>query len=77
MQGVYIMDRLFTTQAHLAFDEEMVKREIELRVASGSVNEEHKETADVAFDTAHYEHNGMTVAAAILRFFVMVGDGLL
>lgn len=77
VQGIYIMDRLFTTQAHLAFDETMVKREIELRAASGSINEEHKETADMAFDTAHLEHDGITVAAAILRFFYYVGDGLL
>ncbi|KAM7217973.1 gmp synthase [Rhypophila decipiens] len=67
VQGVYIRGRLFTTQAHLAFDEGMVKRQIEMRVESGSI--EDLEHADQAAETAHLQHDGELVAAAILRFF--------
>lgn len=67
VQGVYIQGRLFTTQAHLAFDEDMVKRQIQMRVDSGSI--EDKDHADSAAETAHWQHDGDVVAAAILRFF--------
>lgn len=66
-QGVYIRGRLFTTQAHLAFDEGMVRKQIEMRVKSGSIDD--LEHADQAAETAHLEHDGDLVAAAILRFF--------
>ncbi|KAH8590705.1 GMP synthase [Bisporella sp. PMI_857] len=66
MQGVFIANRVFTTQAHLAFDESMVHRQIQMRVDRGSVQDiEH---ADRAKETAHLEHDGNVVAAAILRF---------
>lgn len=67
VQGVYIRGRLFTTQAHLAFDEGMVRSQIEMRVESGGI--EDLEHADRATETAHLEHDGNLVAAAILRFF--------
>ncbi|KAK1991878.1 GMP synthase [Colletotrichum falcatum] len=67
VQGVYIRGRLFTTQAHLAFDEEMVKRQIRMRVDSGGIRD--LDHADRASETAHLEHDGDRVAAAILRFF--------
>jgi GMP synthase-like glutamine amidotransferase len=67
VQGVYLRGRLFTTQAHLAFDDGMVKRQIEMRVESGSI--EDQEHADRAAETGELEHNGDVVAAAILRFF--------
>ncbi|KAK1580035.1 GMP synthase [Colletotrichum navitas] len=67
VQGIYIKGRLFTTQAHLAFDEEMVKRQIQMRVDSGGIQD--LEHADRASETAHLEHDGDRVAAAILRFF--------
>lgn len=67
VQGIYIQGRLFTTQAHLAFDEDMVKRQIQLRVDSGGI--EDLDQADRAAETAHWKHDGDVVAAAILRFF--------
>lgn len=66
MQGVYLRDRLFTSQGHLGFDEKMVRRQIDMRVESGSVEEEEGE---VAKETAALEHDGRVVAAAILRLF--------
>ncbi|OLN80979.1 putative glutamine amidotransferase-like protein C13C5.04-like protein 3 [Colletotrichum chlorophyti] len=67
VQGIYVKGRLFTTQAHLAFDEEMVKRQIQMRVDSGGIKD--LEHADQAAETADLEHDGDLVAAAILRFF--------
>ncbi|KAK7927590.1 hypothetical protein PG985_004588 [Apiospora marii] len=67
VQGIFIEDRVFTTQAHLAFDEDMVHREIQIRVDGGSLKDlEHAERAK---ETAHLEHDGDVAAAAILRFF--------
>ncbi|KAL2150575.1 hypothetical protein VTH82DRAFT_7138 [Thermothelomyces myriococcoides] len=67
IQGVHIPGRLFTTQAHLAFDDGMVKRQIQMRVESGSIQD--TEHADKAAETGGLEHDGDMVAAAILRFF--------
>lgn len=67
VQGLYVPDRLFSTQAHLAFDEDMVKRQIEMRIESGGIQD--MEHADRAAETAHLEHDGDVVAAAILRLF--------
>lgn len=67
VQGLYIQDRLFTTQAHLGFDEDMVKRQIGMRVESGGIQD--REHADRRAETAHMEHDGLAVAAAILRLF--------
>ncbi|KAK9424350.1 putative Glutamine amidotransferase domain-containing protein [Seiridium unicorne] len=67
IQGVFIANRVFTTQAHLAFDQAMVHRQIEMRVEAGSIQD--LEHADQAKETAHLEHDGNIVAAAILRFF--------
>ncbi|KAK4454260.1 gmp synthase [Podospora aff. communis PSN243] len=67
VQGVYIPGRLFTTQAHLAFNEEMVKQQIEMRVKMGSI--EDLDHADMAAETAGMKHDGEVAAAAILRFF--------
>lgn len=67
VQGVYIPKRIFTTQAHMAFDAAMVKREIEMRVEAGAI--EDKALAEEAKDTAHLEHDGVEIAKAILRFF--------
>ncbi|KAK6210477.1 U2 snRNP complex subunit [Pestalotiopsis sp. IQ-011] len=67
VQGVFIANRIFTTQAHLAFEETMVHRQIQMRVESGSIQD--LEHADRAKETAHLEHDGVKVAAAILRFF--------
>ncbi|KAL9020074.1 MAG: hypothetical protein Q9185_002688 [Variospora sp. 1 TL-2023] len=70
VQGVYIRQRLFTTQGHLGFDEDMVRRQIELRIQSGSINrEEDKAELNEAWDTAEAEHDGIVVAGAIMRFF--------
>ena len=67
VQGIYIRDRLFTSQGHLGFDEKIVKRQVDLRIENGGIHntkfaEERKETAEL-------EHDGIVVAAAILRFF--------
>ncbi|KAL4919034.1 class I glutamine amidotransferase-like protein [Aspergillus aurantiobrunneus] len=74
VQGLYIPNRLFTTQAHLAFDEDMVKRQIQIRVDSGGIQD--LEHADRAAETAHLEHDGVEVAKAILRLFVYDDDGM-
>jgi GMP synthase-like glutamine amidotransferase len=67
VQGIYIKDRLFTSQGHLGFDEDMVKRQIELRVESGSLKD--LDHADAAKETADMEHDGEAVAGSILRLF--------
>ncbi|KAH9901748.1 GMP synthase [Xylariomycetidae sp. FL2044] len=67
VQGVYVADRVFTTQAHLAFDDHTVHREIDMRVESGGIQD--LDHARRAKETAHWEHDGEEVAAAILRFF--------
>lgn len=67
VQGVYIRGKLFTAQAHLAFDEGMVKSQIQMRVDQGSI--EDKEHADQAGETGDLDHDGDVAAAAILRFF--------
>jgi GMP synthase-like glutamine amidotransferase len=67
VQGVYIKGKLFTTQAHLAFDEGMVINQIKMRVESGSIQD--TEHADRAAETAEMDHDGDVAAAAILRFF--------
>lgn len=74
IQGVYLLNRLFTTQAHLAFDASMVRREIQMRVESGGIKD--REQADRASDTGHLEHDGEVAAAAILRFFHLEDDGI-
>jgi hypothetical protein len=80
VQGIYIPTRVFTTQAHLAFDEDMVKREIEMREKSGSIdtegNEQHADEVDKAHEMADAEHDGLAVARAILRFFAYEDDGI-
>ncbi|KAL4956599.1 class I glutamine amidotransferase-like protein [Aspergillus filifer] len=72
VQGLYLPNRLFTTQAHLAFDEDMVKRQIQIRVDSGAIQD--LEHADRAAETAELEHDGVEVAKAILRIFVYDED---
>lgn len=72
VQGLYIPNRLFTTQAHLAFDEDMVKRQIQIRVDSGGIQD--LEHADRAAETAYLEHDGVEVAKAVLRLFVFDDD---
>jgi GMP synthase-like glutamine amidotransferase len=67
IQGLYIRERLFTSQGHLGFDEKMVHRQIEARVDSGGI--ESEERAAEAKETAHLKHDGNVVAGAILRFF--------
>lgn len=73
VQGLYIENRLFTTQAHLAFDEDMVKRQIQMRVESGGIKD--LDHADRAAETADLEHDGQEVAKAILRIFRFDDDG--
>ncbi|KAL2857050.1 class I glutamine amidotransferase-like protein [Aspergillus pseudoustus] len=73
VQGLYIPNRLFTTQAHLAFDEDMVRRQIQMRVDSGGITD--LEHADRAAETADLEHDGVEVAKAVLRIFVYDDDG--
>ncbi|KAJ5582719.1 hypothetical protein N7535_001339 [Penicillium sp. DV-2018c] len=73
VQGLYIPNRLFTTQAHLAFDEDMVKRQIHIRVDGGGIKD--LDHADRAAETAHLEHDGVEVAKAILRILVYDDDG--
>lgn len=67
IQGIYLRDRLFTSQGHLGFDEQMVHRQIEVRQESGGIKDDKH--ALEAKETAALIHDGVTVAAAILRFF--------
>ncbi|KAL8838352.1 MAG: hypothetical protein Q9205_003577 [Flavoplaca limonia] len=70
VQGVYIRGRLFTTQGHLGFDKDMVHRQIEMRLEAGSIDrEKDQEQLESAQRTAEWEHDGVVVAGAILRFF--------
>ncbi|KAL8998138.1 MAG: hypothetical protein Q9169_002759 [Polycauliona sp. 2 TL-2023] len=70
VQGVYIRRRLFTTQGHLGFDRDMVRRQIEMRVEAGSIDQgEDREELESAGRTAEWEHDGVVVAGAIVRFF--------
>lgn len=73
IQGLYMRNRLFTSQAHLAFDEDMVKRQIAMREEAGGIQD--KEHADRAKETAHLEHDGREVGKAILRLFRFDDDG--
>lgn len=50
----------------MEFDEKLVKRQLEMRVESGSVS---KEAADEAAERADWMHDGLVVAKAVLRFF--------
>ncbi|OAF98994.1 class I glutamine amidotransferase-like protein [Paraphaeosphaeria sporulosa] len=66
VQGVYIPTRLFTTQGHMEFDDKMVKRQLEMRVQSGAVE---SNVAEKAAERAEWQHDGLLVAKAVLRFF--------
>lgn len=67
VQGVYIRERLFTSQGHLGYDEEMVKAHVDSRVEKGAIKD--KKQAEEAKDKAGLDHDGILVAGAILRFF--------
>merc|ERR1719214_99261 len=73
VQGLYIRNRLFTTQAHVGFDEDMVKSEIAMREEAGGIQD--SEHASRAKETAHLEHDGKEVAKAILRVIRTDDDG--
>lgn len=66
VQGVYIQKRLFTSQGHMEFSERHVKRQLEMRVQAGSVEQAD---ADEAATRAGWRHDGEVVAKAVLRFF--------
>lgn len=76
VQGLYVQNRLLTTQAHMAFDEDMVKREIEMRVKNGAIDSGDKKEVERATETAGLEHDGEVVAAALLRFWAYEDDGI-
>ncbi|CZT51890.1 related to anthranilate synthase component II [Rhynchosporium secalis] len=67
IQGVYIRERLFTSQGHLGYDEEMVKRHVDARWEKGLIKDEKQ--VEEAKEKAGFDHDGLLVAAAILRFF--------
>jgi GMP synthase-like glutamine amidotransferase len=66
VQGVYIPKRMFSTQGHMEFNEDMVKRQLELRVKNGALSDQD---ADEATERAEWVHDGLVVAKAVLRFF--------
>jgi GMP synthase-like glutamine amidotransferase len=66
VQGCYIHKRMFTSQGHMEFNDRMVKKELEQRVESGSLDEKD---ADEAAERADWMHDGLLVAKAVLRFF--------
>ncbi|KAH7355414.1 class I glutamine amidotransferase-like protein [Rhexocercosporidium sp. MPI-PUGE-AT-0058] len=67
IQGVYIRERLFTSQGHLGYDEQMVKKHVDARFEKGLIKDEKQ--ADEAKEKAGLDHDGLLVAGAILRFF--------
>jgi GMP synthase-like glutamine amidotransferase len=67
IQGVYIRERLFTSQGHLGYDEEMVRKHVEYRFEKGLIKDE--EQAEEAKERAGLDHDAVLVAGAILRFF--------
>ncbi|KAL2070183.1 hypothetical protein VTL71DRAFT_13209 [Oculimacula yallundae] len=67
IQGVYIRERLFTSQGHLGYDEQMVKKHVDARFEKGLIKDERQ--VEEAKDKASLDHDGLLVAAAILRFF--------
>ncbi|KAF2215627.1 hypothetical protein CERZMDRAFT_109549 [Cercospora zeae-maydis SCOH1-5] len=69
IQGLYIRDRLFSSQGHLGLNAKMVKRQVEMRIQAGVIKEKDREEVEYANETAHLEHDGDIIAAAILRFF--------
>lgn len=69
IQGLYIRDRMFTSQGHLGFNETMVRRQIEMRQESGAIDGDDKREVAYADETAHLKHDGLVVARAIVRFF--------
>jgi hypothetical protein len=50
----------------MEFNEAMVKRQLEMRVKSGSLTEKD---AHEASERADWMHDGKTVAKAVIRFF--------
>ena len=64
VQGLYIRDRIFTSQGHLGFDEEMLHQQIEVRKESID-----KRNQAEAKESTHLKHDALVVAEAILRFF--------
>ncbi|KAB5540256.1 class I glutamine amidotransferase-like protein, partial [Coniochaeta sp. 2T2.1] len=74
IQGLYVRDRLFTSQAHVAFDHDMVMHEIDMRVKQGVIKD--REHVSEAEETASFEHDGEVVARAILRFFFGEDQGV-
>jgi len=69
IQGLYIRDRLFSSQGHLELDEDMVHRQIEMRQESSGIDDGDGDVAAEAKERAHLKHDGLVVAGAILRFF--------
>ncbi|KAJ9643163.1 hypothetical protein H2204_002058 [Knufia peltigerae] len=67
IQGLYLRDRLFTSQGHLGFDEDMVRRQVDMRVENGGIKDSR--FAEARKETAELKHDGILVAGAILRFF--------
>lgn len=67
VQGVYLRDKLFTSQGHLGFDEKMVRRQVDMRTENGGIKD--SAFAEKRKKTAELEHDGLIVAAAILRLF--------
>lgn len=65
IQGLWLHNRLFTTQGHLGFDEQMVDANIDVRVEKGLLDAEIGEEAK---ESSHHSHDGLHVAQAILRF---------
>lgn len=67
IQGMYLRDRLFTSQGHLGFDEKMVHKEVDMRIENGGIKDSR--FAQERKETAALKHDGVMVARAILRFF--------
>ncbi|KAG4433039.1 hypothetical protein IFR05_011478 [Cadophora sp. M221] len=67
IQGVYIRERLFTSQGHLGYDEQMVKKHVDARFEKGLIKDEKQ--VEEAKEKAGLDHDGPLVAGAILGFF--------
>lgn len=66
-QGMYARGRLLTVQGHPEFDAAIMDELLDARVAAGKFGREEYEEAK---GRAGAEHDGVAIAAAMLRFLL-------
>lgn len=73
IQGLYIRQKLFTSQGHLGYDEAMIRENIELAQEHGTLDHCEEEIEE-AKEKAELDHDGDLVGGAILRFLAGFDD---